>query len=106
MVRYEIELSSQYRDNFVLDEVTGNLYLRRSLVDETRNQYTVRSITDSYVDRLQLHAFCHGLNAFKQCFCIDCFLLATLIISFASGLSYCMSPLECSLWLKGDTLLK
>jgi len=42
VIRYEIEPRSQYRDNFVLDDVTGQLYLRRSLVDETRKQYTVR----------------------------------------------------------------
>ncbi len=40
-IRYEIESSSQYRDRFTLDPVTGQLFLRRTLVGETTNQYTV-----------------------------------------------------------------
>ena len=70
MVRYEIEPSSQYRDNFVLDEVTGNLYLRRSLVEETRNQYTVSDIIDSYVGR-KLMCKCLCCLQLLLCFCID-----------------------------------
>ena len=40
-IRYEIESNSQYRDRFTLDPVTGQLFLRRTLVGETTNQYTV-----------------------------------------------------------------
>ncbi len=43
-IRYEIEANSQYRDRFALDAVTGQLYLRRTLVGETTNQYTVSHI--------------------------------------------------------------
>jgi hypothetical protein len=38
---YSIEESSQYGDRFELEPTTGELYLRRSLVGETPNQYTV-----------------------------------------------------------------
>ncbi len=40
-IRYEIESNSQYRDRFILDARTGQLFLRRSLVGENINQYTV-----------------------------------------------------------------
>ena len=40
-IRYEIEENSQYGDRFLLDPITGQLFLRRTLVGETSNQYTV-----------------------------------------------------------------
>jgi hypothetical protein len=38
---FTIEDTSQYQDRFILEAETGRLYLRRSLVGESINQYTV-----------------------------------------------------------------
>ena len=49
-IMYEIESNSQYRDRFTLDPVTGQLFLRRTLVGETTNQYTVRFTSKRALD--------------------------------------------------------
>ena len=41
VIQYEIEANSQYRDRFSLNAETGQLFLRRTLVGENTNQYTV-----------------------------------------------------------------
>ena len=48
----------------MLDEMTGDLYLRRSLVDEARKQYTVRDEPICEAPLLVFLYCCFGLNVF------------------------------------------